>query len=197
MAAAQANVPTPFLSVVGISSIALQIRSQSALKLGGRAEGQNLEVSLMIDVTGSMSDTTASGNSKLADAKLAAKDLIDTLMPDGLSAPTTTRIALVPFSQYVNVGTTFYKPVTNVNTAGSGSTCVTERTGADKYTDVAPASGSWIGAYTVNSNKGTLSCAPTAKIKPLTTAKADLKSSIDALTASGWTDWYLGPARAW
>jgi Flp pilus assembly protein TadG len=196
-ASAQASVPTPFLSIAGIATIDLKVSSQSALKLGGTAEGQDLEVSLMIDVTGSMADTTASGNSKLADAKLAAKDLINTLMPDGYAGGTSTRVALVPFSQYVNVGSTYYKAVTNYDPPGSASTCVTERTGADKYTDDAPVSGSWIGRFTVNSNKGTLSCAPTAKLKPLTTDKAGLNTAIDALTASGWTAGHLGTAWAW
>lgn len=196
-ATAQANVPTPFLAIAGISTIDLTVKSQSALKIGGTAEGQDLEVSLMIDVTGSMMDYTATGNTKLADAKLAAKDLIDALMPDGYAGGQSTRIALVPFSQYVNVGSTYYTAVTNSAPAGSGSTCVTERTGTEKYTDHAPGSGAWIGKYTVNSNKGTLSCAPTAKIKPLTTDKAGLKSSIDALTASGWTAGHLGTAWAW
>lgn len=195
-ATAQANVPTPFLAIAGIASIALKVKSQSALKIGGTAEGQDLEVSLMIDVTGSMLDRTSTGNTKLADAKLAAKDLIDTLMPDGYAGGQSTRIALVPFSQYVNVGSTYYKAVTNADPAG-GSTCVTERTGAQKYTDAAPATGAWIGKYTVNSNKGTLSCAPTAKLKPLTTDKASLKTSIDSLTASGWTAGHLGTAWAW
>lgn len=196
-AVAQANVPTPFLSVAGLSQMDLTIRSQSALKVGGTAEGQDLEVSLMIDVTGSMADPTATGNSKLKDAKLAAKDLIDTLMPDGYVSSNTTRIALVPFSQYVNVGSTYYKAVTDADPSGSGSTCVTERRGTEKYTDAAPAPGSWIGRYTVNSNKGTLSCAPVAKLKPLTTDKASLKTAIDGLTASGWTAGHLGTAWAW
>jgi hypothetical protein len=151
----------------------------------------------MLDVTGSMNDSSGSGSSKLTAAKAAAKDLVDALMPDGYSGGQTTRVALVPFSQYVNVGSSLYTAVTGAAPSGSNSTCVTERTGFDKYTDVAPASGSWIGKYTVNSNKGTLSCAPTAKLMPLTNNKPGLKSAIDGLNAAGWTAGHLGTAWAW
>jgi Flp pilus assembly protein TadG len=196
-ATAQARVPAPFLAIAGLPAFDLKVKSQSGLKMGGTVEGQDLEVSLMIDVTGSMNDSTGSGNSKLSDAKLAAKDLINALMPDGYTGGQSTRIALVPFSQYVNVGSTYYTAVTGAAPSGSASTCVTERTGADKYNDDAPGAGSWIGKYTVNSNKGTLSCAPTAKLMPLTTNKTGLKSAIDGLNASGWTAGHLGTAWAW
>ena len=196
-AVAEASVPTPFLKIAGIPTFDVRVTSKSALTLGGTAEGQDLEVSLMIDVTGSMLDSSGSGNSKIVDAKLAAKDLVNTLMPDGYTGSQTTRIALVPFSQYVNVGSTYYTAVTGAAPSGSGSTCVTERTGAQKYTDATPAGGQWIGKYTVNSNKGTLSCAPTAKLMPLTADKNGLKSAIDNLNAAGWTAGHLGTAWAW
>lgn len=196
-AIAEASVPTPFLKVAGIPTLDVRVTSKSALTLGGTAEGQDLEVSLMIDVTGSMNDPSGSGNSKIADARLAAKDLVNTLMPDGYTGSQTTRIALVPFSQYVNVGSTYYTAVTGAAPSGSGSTCVTERTGAQKYTDAVPASGQWIGKYTVNSNKGSLSCAPTAKLMPLSADKNGLKSAIDNLNAAGWTAGHLGTAWAW
>lgn len=196
-AKAHASVPTPFLSMGGIKTLQLGVASQSGLTIGGTAQGQSLEVSLMIDVTGSMNDSSGSGSSKLADAKGAAKDLLDALLPDGYAGNQSTRVALVPFSQYVNVGSTYYTAVTGAAPAGSGATCVTERTGVDNYNDDAPAAGSWIGKYTTNSNKGTLSCAPTAKLKPLTTDKAGLKSAIDSLVASGWTAGHLGTAWAW
>ena len=45
--------------------------------------------------------------------------------------------------------------------------------------------------------KGTLSCAPTAKMMPLTNNKAGLKTAIDGLAANGWTAGHLGTAWAW
>lgn len=72
----------------------------SELKAGGDG-GSNLEVSLMIDVTGSM----CSPCSKIDAAKVAAKDLIDIVIWTDQSQY-TSKIALAPFAEAVNVGTT-------------------------------------------------------------------------------------------
>ena len=142
-----------------------------------------------------MKDPTSTGNTKIVDAKLAAKDLVDIVMPTGYVPSQSTRIALVPFSQYVNVGP-YYQAVTN-QTASGGNTCVTERTGADAYTDKKPGSNRWIGAFTNNSNHANLSCAPVAQVTPLTNDKTALKSAIDDYTADGWTAGHLGTAWGW
>jgi Flp pilus assembly protein TadG len=195
-AAAQASVPTPFLRVVGYPALDVATGSQSSLAMGGGANDKDIEVSMMIDITGSMSNPTASGNSKLHDAKLAAKDLIDIVIPSGYTGPNKARIALVPFSQYVNVGNTYYQAVTGKTPSG-GNTCVTERTGADAYTSANPNSGSWIGEFRHSSSQGWLDCAPAAEIIPLTDDKARLKSAIDGYAAAGWTAGHLGTAWAW
>ncbi len=54
--------------------------------------GWNREISLMLDVSGSMSS-----NSKVADMKLAAVDLVNLVMKDP-AAETWTKMAIVPFS---------------------------------------------------------------------------------------------------
>jgi Flp pilus assembly protein TadG len=57
----------------------------------------NLEVSLVLDVTGSMSGT------KLADLKTAANSLIDMVVQD-VQTPYYSKVALAPFSVAVNTG---------------------------------------------------------------------------------------------
>jgi hypothetical protein len=172
------------------------IGSQSSLAIGGGNNDKDIEVSLMIDVTGSMNDSTNSGNSKIHDARLAAKDLVDILKPNGYSGSASTRIALVPFSQYVNVGAAYYTAVTDKTPSG-GNTCVTERSGDHRFDDEAPTSGAYSGEYTPSSNHGNLSCAPTAEIVPLTDHKGTLLSSINTLSAAGYTAGHLGTAWAW
>lgn len=188
-------IPTPFLGIAGFPAIQIGSRSASALSTAGNAQEKDLEISLVLDITGSMNDPTSTGNSKIHDAKLAAKDLVDIVMPTGYVPSQSTRIALVPFSQYVNAGP-YYQDITN-QAASGGNTCVTERTGADAYTDKQPGSNRWIGAFTNNSNHGNLSCAPVAKVTPLTNDKAALKSAIDGYSAAGWTAGHLGTAWGW
>lgn len=59
---------------------------------------QNLEVALVLDITGSMKGT------RIADLKTAASDLVDIIVKDN-QAPFYSKVALVPYAAGVNVGT--------------------------------------------------------------------------------------------
>ena len=80
-------------------------RSATASIGAGGNGGSNVELSLMLDVTGSMGDPigSADGSIKIDALKTAAKELIDIILPTGKANP-HARIALVPFSTYVNLG---------------------------------------------------------------------------------------------
>jgi Flp pilus assembly protein TadG len=80
------------------------------------AGGSNVEVSLMLDVTLSMCDPC----SKIDALKKAAKDLIDIVVWDDQSEY-TSRIALAPFAESVNVGTTLAPLVRGTVTTNSQS----------------------------------------------------------------------------
>jgi Flp pilus assembly protein TadG len=70
---------------------------------GGNADdGTNLEISMMLDVTGSMA------GQQIIDLKAAAKDLID-IVVWGDQSKYTSRVALAPFAPAVNVGSYFTK----------------------------------------------------------------------------------------
>jgi Flp pilus assembly protein TadG len=72
------------------------------------------------------------------------------------------------------------------------STCVTERVGAEKYTDAAPST-SYVGRqYPASTN----ACLPQTII-PMTNDKAALKAAIDTLAANGSTAGQVGTAWAW
>ena len=98
---AEGEIPTPFLSMVRISSYTVGAFSQAKLQVGANA-GQSVEVSLMLDVTGSMCIPSCS---KINDLKLAAKDFIDIVVWADQSEY-TSKVALVPFANTVNVGST-------------------------------------------------------------------------------------------
>lgn len=110
-------VATPFLSIIGINNLAAVPDAATvsgscagpSCGTGGNA-GTNIEISLMLDTTGSMQ------GDKLAALKVAAKDLIDIVIWDDQSK-FTSRVALAPFSDAVNVGNEYFTAVTNESTA--------------------------------------------------------------------------------
>ncbi|MEZ5853886.1 MAG: pilus assembly protein TadG-related protein [Hyphomicrobiaceae bacterium] len=194
---ASAVLATPFLSMVRTEGYQIYTKSEAELAVGGNAE-TSLEVSLMLDVTGSMA------GSKLLDMQDAAKDLIDIIVWSDQSEY-TSRVALVPFSARVNVGS--YAPqLTGLSPTYSGKKlidCVTEREGSDQFTDKAPEPSRYLGYYKPNngtssqySNSGNCS-QPAAEIMPLTNDKSALKARINSFEASGSTAGSLGTAWAW
>lgn len=229
---ATAWVQTPFLNAAGIirSEPALDgapngcqtswwncqkvtSKSTALVESGGSNDGTSLEVSMMLDITGSMS------GSKITDLKAAAKDAID-IMVWADQSQTTSRIALVPFSEDVRLPTlsSFEKAVgtANVSTASSGSGlkrvdqsgywfnqpyndyCVVERAGTEKYTDKSPGTDRYVLPNRIYSG-WTQDCAvpSTASLMPLTSNKTQLKDRIDALTVGGGTAGHIGTAWAW
>ena len=160
---------------------------------------QNLEISLMLDITGSMCQPC----SKLDDLKDAAQDLINILVQDDQSEH-TSRVALVPFSHAVNVGEDYFEDVTD-ESLDDYSTCVVERSGPNKFTDARPGSGSntFLGAFDIARDHASggvgrsTPCSPTAEIMPLSSDKAALNASIEDYQAGGWTAGQLGTAWAW
>lgn len=71
------------------------------LPVGARSEvdrsSKNIEVSLVLDITGSMA------GQRIIDLKAAAKDLVDIVVQD-VQTPFYTRVAVVPYSSGVNLG---------------------------------------------------------------------------------------------
>jgi Flp pilus assembly protein TadG len=194
-------VNTPFLSFVNYPQITVATRGQALIAGGGNA-GTNLEVSLMLDITGSMAGT------KIEDLKLAAKDLIDIVVWSD-QGEYTSRVALAPFSTAINAGSLGSSVAYNPDTSrsfrlrnGDTSTryrtntyCLSERTGAAAFTDAAPTGSNRIPrAYLTSSSSA---CVPAAPIVPMTSNKDALKTVINGFVASGMTAGHLGTAWAW
>ena len=151
-----------------------------------------LEISLVLDVSGSMGS-----NSKLTNLKAAAKDFVTTIING--SDPGDTTISVVPFSWNVAPGEGIYDALT-VNESHDYSTCL--RFAPTDYTSAAinPATtyqqqiySSVYGGFDSLSS-GWRSCfnEDYAEILPYSMSISDLHTKIDSLVASGNTSGHLG-----
>jgi Flp pilus assembly protein TadG len=177
--------------------------SKALLAVGGNSN-TNLETSLILDLSGSMA------GEKISDLIDAAKNLVSIIVWKDQSQY-TSKVALVPYAVAVNAGTyanAAHGPVTSGNCTTLGcknykfknpsnqqnnfaiSTCVSERTGTEAYTDKAPGAGTYVGFnYPASSNP----CLKNA-VLPLTSDVSTLNSQIGALQASGSTGGQVGVA---
>ena len=103
---ARIDVPTAFVALVGVGSIAANVVAEAT-----RGTGANIEVALVLDVTGSM----GMGTGKIETLITATNSLIDTVVKDDQSTA-YSKIALVPFSMGVNVGDYFEAETTTSTT---------------------------------------------------------------------------------
>jgi len=179
IAEGNAVIKTTFLKLAGIDALQLLSLSGSeyskALLAVGINSEFNLEVSMMLDVTGSMS------GDKLVAMKEAAKDLVN----------------IGSLSSSLLKGSATYKRKKNANGDyvwwERAPTCAAERTGANAFTDVTlSGSDRRTTAYNTNGN-----CGPNNPVVPLTNDKTLLMSTIDSFQATGTTASHLGTAWAW
>ena len=207
-----ATISTPFMGILGVKELPLLKVSgaefgMAKLAVGGNAE-TNIEISLMLDVSGSMGE-----GSKLADMKDAAKDLVDIIVWADQSEY-TSKIALVPFSGDVRPPSTWVAPLQAIssvtdplwpatrtkvkwgnNYVYTKTRCVAERAGANKHTDVFAGLGNYVmAAYT---STGNCSTPATGVVRPLSNDKAAIKSNITNLTLGGGTAGHIGTAWAY
>ncbi len=238
MATTDAKISTPFIGIVGgafgIKDFYLTQQgntptsgqnsqdagsevSKATLSIGG----VNLEIAMMLDTSGSMGETTSSGNAKYIDMRAAAKDLVNIVVWSDQSQY-TSKVGIVPFSGDVRLPGSLYGNVVAPNplssfcldsrqddvfcTATTPSTyrvtytktsnCVAERLGADKFTDMGPGTGSFITPeYTRNGN-----CAQSQsgdELLLMTSNRSVLNAKIDGLSPRGRTAGQIGTAWAW
>jgi len=91
-------MPTTLMNVVGIKTLNVGYTSQV---VWGQTK---LWVSLVLDNTGSMTQTDSTGTSKISALKTATHQLLTTLQ-SAAGTPGDVKVAIIPFSKDVNVGT--------------------------------------------------------------------------------------------
>ncbi|MCW2310247.1 vWA domain-containing protein [Rhodobium gokarnense] len=165
------TMPTTFMQLAGFADI--DIANKSVARLSDK----DIEVALMLDVTGSMA------GSKISDLKAAAKELIDVLIPTTAhSYQNEVRIAIIPYSQGVNVAS-YASAVTD----GVSNKCATERS-VKSFTDA---------FYTqAPIGDGSTGC-PGVEFLPLTDSNATLTTKINSLATTGYTAGHTGIAWSW
>ena len=121
-------MPTTIGNLLGITNVPLQVSSNV---VWGQTK---LWVSLVLDNTGSMTQTDGSGLSKLSALQTATNQLIDILHGAALNDG-DVQVALIPFSKTVNVGaanagaawidwTDWASAPANATTVANGTACV-------------------------------------------------------------------------
>lgn len=168
-----ASLDTPvtmaFMGLAGISEI--PVNSSAKAKFSNSP----VEISMVLDVTGSMNN-----GGKLASLKLAAKDAVDILLPDGGNNK-DVRIGLVPYSAGVKLS----KKLASKASGQNKYTCVTERN-INAANDVSYKK-EYVGAdYRAGCSS--------SKVLPLTSNGSNLKNNINNYSASGYTAGHLGIA---
>ncbi len=175
------TVNTYFVSIGGIGPETIPVRSSSQ----STYSKFDVELSLILDVTGSMSGDMDA-------LKSAANSVVDILLADQNSnSASKVRIALVPYSQGVNLGSDA-RAVTNG--AALGANCVTERMGPEQFTDAAY---NYNGINSEFFGGGSNACSSGSPLMPLTSSTANLKTAIRNLIASGGTAGQTGIAWGW
>lgn len=91
-ATTQLNVDTMFMEMMGIPTL------QGGASGGAFESVQNIEISLIVDISGSMGS-----NSRLTNLKVAANEFIDLVLTNNPGAPRTS-ISIVPYNATVVVG---------------------------------------------------------------------------------------------
>lgn len=101
---ASAQVPTPFLALAGITQVALSASSVATTTetISSGSGESNVELAMMLDITGSMSWDAGDGGTKIEALRAAASALVEILLPT--SHADHVRISLVPFAARVNIG---------------------------------------------------------------------------------------------
>ena len=181
---------------------------------------RKIEVAMMLDVTGSMEKKGK--DDKLGDLQAAATNAIRTLLGTQDPAKPRVRIALVPYANSVNVGSSIARQAVFVErNAGQRAqapantdpkvvlssprpdTCATERKGRDSLTDAGPGStmvnrdfllDSFAGGFGVYSASQTC---PKAEVVPLTANAKTLNDMIGKFVANGGTGGHIGIQWTW
>ena len=150
------------------------------VKIGALYSERKVEVSMVLDVTGSMA------GSKINELKIAAKSAVKAFINNGSAH---TRVAITPYAFGVNAG-----PLRSQVVAENGwpakDACSSERRGPLMFSDASP-----VAAKVTRAN--IITTCPSVGLQPLTNDAKLLNGMIDRLQASGSTAGQIGLQWGW
>ena len=186
-----AEVPSFFMQMIGIDSIEAPASSTAEERI------IDVEVSLVLDVSGSMNSS-----SRLVNLKVAARDFVDTVFAG--DTENKISISLVPYNGQVNLGATV-APRYNLSTTHTFNTCADLPTALFNSTALSNTTllarsdpiDPWSSNYRkplVNTTNRQNYCSTDARlaVKPFQRNATTLKATINSLVAEGNTSIDLG-----
>ncbi|MEM7441211.1 MAG: VWA domain-containing protein [Pseudomonadota bacterium] len=184
-ATANAELDTWFLSMAGINNMPIRAHSEAEERI------PNLEISLVLDVSGSMS------GSKLTNLKVAAKEFVTTML--GNVDPDTVSISVVPFNHNVAPSVNLFDALSK-DEKHDYSTCLDFQDSAFGSTAINPAVSQTHAVYTsltgswdaLNDSRKTCYTEDEFEILPHQQSVSKLHTKIDGLSADGWTAAHMG-----
>ncbi|MFN3867556.1 MAG: pilus assembly protein TadG-related protein [Hyphomicrobiaceae bacterium] len=177
---ADVKVEMTLTRVAGYDNVVFPVRASAQF------EQQDIELSMALDVTGSMAPF-----GKMEALKRAGKELVRVMLPEE-GTPNKVRIALAPYSSGVNAGEHF----TAATGRASGTGCTFERDNADQASDATPAAGSYLKTNGSAGVRAGATC-PGRGVMKLTDQRQRLIDEFDYYAPSGSTAGHLGALWAW
>lgn len=222
---AQASVALPLLFPVFGGSSERTITVVSAAKYSD----QTMEVSMVLDVTGSMAfdpkNSKLRNYGKINGLKVAATDAVQELFAGQNPENPRVKIAIVPFSNAVNVGSSLAEssvfpeksmqyrnleiastdplPANYYKNYKRPDNCATERKVANHYIasddgpDVSMPHRDIMLSQYANLYRPSLQACPSAALVPLTTDESELTNLISSLAPDGGTAGHIGIQWGW
>jgi Flp pilus assembly protein TadG len=213
---AKASMKTSFMGILGFKTI--PIATSSTASWGGA----KLRVALVLDNTGSMTETDATGTSKISALKTATHNLLATLKSAAQNSG-DVEVSIIPFNNFVRVDPISYASMSWINwglNSGSGGSgdggpgpgggC---NGGDDGSNPCNPTSTSWNGCFTdrnqpydsqntppTSTNLSTYFPAVNCSLTQMMSLSHDwtsLNNKIDAMVAAGTTNQPIGLAWGW
>jgi Flp pilus assembly protein TadG len=178
---ATAKMDTAIATVLGIRK--LDLKAESQVRWGFKG----IELALALDNTGSMA-----AKNKMVELKAAVKLLLAALKKNS-RVPGDIKIAIVPFTTVVNVGTeyadaawiSYDSKITKSNWQG----CVADRDQPNDVRDTPPGSSA--------TNFPVADCGGLVKALPLTTDWTALEAMVDTMNPAGMTNVTIGMTWGW
>lgn len=212
-ATGRSYIRTPLLALAHVEKLPLFTSSEGSEATTAQDSSANYyrEVSLMLDVSGSM----CSPCTKRDDMQAAARDLVEIMMKNNTTTPYWSKVAIVPFAGDVRPPSSLFDsaadpsaPATREFTVTSGgkrpktttytyqkTACMSERSGSEKYTDAVPGAGKYM--MPVYTKSGSCNVSAPSTILPLSNDKATVLAKINGLSTGGGTAGHLGTAWAY